>query len=439
MARGGAAWYQAREMPSESRRKIAVLGTGPAGLMAAWQAARAGLDVTVYEKRKAPGRKLLVAGSSGLNITYECGLDEFVGHYSGPRDRFERFLRQFGPAEWRGFIERELGIETFKGTSRRWFVASDGMKASGLLRAWVARLEAAGVRFEYGRECVGFGADGGAGAGDDGGAGAGDDGGAGGDACTVELRFSDGARERFDAACFCLGGGSWEPQETPLRWPAIFRENGIEFHEFVASNVGFKVAWPTALIDEAEGQPVKNVVLRSSRGERSGDLVITRYGIEGTPVYFAGEVERVFLDLKPDLSEERILEKLALVKENLAPLRRAKRFLSLGEGALALLFHMTPPEELSDLRRLVARIKRFPLDLLERQPLAEAISSSGGVAWSELDDGLMLRRVPGVFVAGEMIDWDAPTGGFLIQACVAQGCWAGRAMAGYLGSSEAPI
>src|SRR5262249_10253097 len=159
--------------------------------------------------------------------------------------------------------------------------------------------------------------------------------------------------------------------------------------------------------------PVKNVVLSSSRGQRAGDLVITKYGVEGTPVYFAGEVERVFLDLKPDLSEEQMLRKMSLVKENLSPLRRVKRYLKLGEGALALLYHLTPEAEAQDLRKLVARIKRFPLDLLERQPLAEAISSSGGISWDELDEKLMLRRFPGVFVAGEMIDWDAPTGGFL--------------------------
>jgi uncharacterized flavoprotein (TIGR03862 family) len=410
-------------LESIKNKEIAILGSGPAGLMAAFEAARAGLRVRVFEKRKALGRKLLVAGSSGLNITYECPLDEFVRHYSEPRERFEAFLEAFGPAEWRAFIEGELGIPTFKGTSRRWFVASDGMKASGLLKAWIARLEAMGVRFELGRECVGFRSVG-----------------KGKGAQLVELEFADGARERFAAAGFCLGGGSWEPQEQPLRWPRIFRERGIAFREFAPSNVGFQVAWPEALLAEAEGKPIKNVVLRSSRGERSGDLVITRYGIEGTPVYFAGEKGVVYLDLKPDLTEEQVLRKLEFVKENLSPLRRAKKVLKLGEGALALLYHVPESggsEPGAGLRGFARRIKRFELELREPQPLAEAISSSGGVSWDELDRSLMLKRFPGVFAAGEMIDWDAPTGGFLIQGCVSQGAWVGREMVGYCAKEKA--
>lgn len=400
-------------MTQKMVKTIAILGSGPAGLMAATRAAQAGLQVRIFDKRKAAGRKLLVAGSSGLNITYDCETDEFVRHYTGPRERFEDFLRSFGPTEWRAFIEKELGIPTFKGTSRRWFVASEGMKASGLLKAWVERLTAQGVSFELGRECVGFESirmEFGEG--------------------PVKLGFADGGTEQVDAACFCLGGGSWEPSEQPLRWPSIFRAHALEFNDFAASNVGYQVDWPEALLEEAEGKPIKNVVLRSSRGERSGDLVITRYGIEGTPVYFAGKSGQVSLDLKPDLSQEQILRKLELVKENLSPLRRAKRHLNLGEGALALLFHLGAGSNLQD---LAARIKNFPLHLRAPQPLAEAISSSGGLGWKELDRALMLKKFPGVFAAGEMIDWDAPTGGFLIQGCVSQGDWVGRAIAEYCG------
>lgn len=380
--------------------------------MAASTACKAGLRVRIFEKRKGAGRKLLVAGSSGLNITYDSPVSEFVKNYTAPLGRFERFLAEFPPESWRGFIEKDLGIPTFKGTSRRWFVESEGMKASGLLKAWMALLEKQGAVFELGRECVGFESLSGGG---------------------VELSFADGSRERVDAACFCLGGGSWEPSESPLRWPGVFISKGIGFREFESSNVGFQVAWPSELLAEAEGKPIKNVVLRSARGERSGDLVITKYGLEGTPVYFAGCSGEVFLDLKPDLSEAQMRSKLALVRENLSPIRRVKRFLNLGEGALALVFHMTPKEKLADLDALVSMLKRYPLVLGAPQPLSEAISSSGGLSWDEVDDGLMLRRHPGVFVAGEMLDWDAPTGGFLIQGCVSQGHWAGRALAGYLG------
>ena len=229
-----------------------------------------------------------------------------------------------------------------------------------------------------------------------------------------------------------LGGGSYETEE--LRWPNAFAERGVEFTEFQASNVGFQVRWPESLLKEAEGKPIKNVVLTSSRASRSGDLVITNYGVEGTPVYFAGMEGEVEIDLKPDLTEAQIEAKLRMSRENLSPIRRIKRLLNLGEGALALLFHMTPQEELSDLSAMIVRIKRFRLKLEGRQPLSEAISSSGGVAMGELDGALMLRRYPAVFLAGEMLEWDAPTGGFLIQGSVSLGHAAGRGILEYLAS-----
>ena len=391
-------------MPLKSKRKIAIIGSGPAGLMAAFVAAQAGCAVTIFEKKTGPGRKLLIAGSSGLNITYDCPHGEFVDHYAGPRERFDRMLREFSPADWIEFIEG-LGIKTFKGTSRRYFV--EGMKASVLLRAWLGALQKLGASIEYSRECVGFecGAEG-----------------------RVSLKFADGSLSDGDAVCFALGGASYEPRETPLRWPGFFREKGLAFREFESSNVGYQVAWPKPLLEEAEGKPIKNVVLSSSRGSRSGDLVITSYGIEGTPVYFAGKTGTVFLDLKPDLTEAQLRKKLTLTKENLSPLRRVKRFLNMSEAALALLFHMTSAERLSSLDLLIEDLKHYPLVLQAKQPLTEAISSLGGIEWSEVDEQLMLKRFPSVFVAGEMLDWDAPTGGFLIQGCVSLGRLAGHGL-----------
>ncbi len=196
--------------------------------------------------------------------------------------------------------------------------------------------------------------------------------------------------------------------------------------------MGFRVAWPEAFVKECEGQPIKNVVLGSSRGERSGDLVVTSYGLEGTPIYFAGTEGRVRLDLKPDLTEAQVLERLVGGKEKLSPIRAAQKRLGLGQAAHALLFHLLPRELQREAPRLAGAIKNFSLELLERQPLDEAISSSGGVHWMEVDDTAQLRRAPGVWLAGEMLDWDAPTGGFLLQACVSQGFMAGKAVARYL-------
>jgi uncharacterized flavoprotein (TIGR03862 family) len=392
---------------------VIIVGTGPAGLMAAHVVASHGHSVLIVEKRKGSGRKLLVAGSSGLNITFDAPVSEFAKFYTAPIGKMEMALKAFPPASWLEFIEG-LGIGTFKGTSRRYFV--EGMKASHLLRNWCSAIEKKGGVFFHQRELTGFRSEPATG--------------------EVVLTFGEGTEIRAKAACLCLGGGSWEKDENPLRWPEIFKKMGIAFREFRSSNCGFQVAWPEALLQEAEGQALKNVVLSSSRGSRSGELVITRYGLEGTPVYFAGEVETVHLDLKPDMSAEAIKSKLQSTRENLSPIRRVKKLLNLSEGALALIFHLTPKAMLGNLDDLVCRLKKFPIELKARQPLEEAISSSGGVEWSEVTDSLMLKKAPGIFLAGEMLDWDAPTGGFLIQGSVSQGFVAGMALVEYLNSES---
>lgn len=377
---------------------VAIAGTGPAGLMAAHVAAQAGLRVAVYEKRPSPGRKLLIAGSSGLNITFDTPLDDLKAQYVPP-DRMGPIIDAFPPSAWLAFVE-SLGVKTFKGTSRRWFV--EGMKAPPLVGAWVTALRHRGVTFVFERACAGFASS--------------HDG--------VALAFADGSHVSASAAVLCLGGASWEKQPSSI--PAVFENQGLRFVPFRPSNAGFAVAWPAALLAEAEGKPVKNVVLTSSRGSRAGDLVITSYGIEGTPVYAVGEVETVTVDLKPDLPLDEVRRRLRSPRENLSPVRRAKRTLKLGEGALALLYHLAPVAARDDLDALAVCVKALPVTLGARQPLEEAISSAGGLAWDEIDPSLMLKRAPGVFVAGEMIDWDAPTGGFLVQGCASSGWVAGQ-------------
>jgi uncharacterized flavoprotein (TIGR03862 family) len=394
------------------RLPVAIVGTGPAGLMASHVLASEGIETRLFEKRRSPGRKLLIAGSSGLNIGYDCPLSEFHLNYRGlgVSAHFERILAEFPPERWLAFINEELGIATFKGTSRRYFV--EGMKAAGLLRAWLELLKARGASVALGRELTGFSpVEGG-----------------------VRLEFAGHEAETFSAACFCLGGGSYEPEEKPLRWPAAFQAHGLKLNAFVASNVGFQVQWPAAFLKEAEGLPLKNVVLTSKRGRRAGEMVITRYGLEGTPVYFAGETGVVTLDLKPDLNADEITRRLQASKENLSPMRRVKKYLKLSPAALALVFHHSPPSELGE---MVRKLKWFPIELGERQPIDEAISSSGGLALGELNEAMMIRKTPGAFAAGEMLDWDAPTGGFLIQGCVSQGHRAGRGIAEWLRAREA--
>ncbi len=381
---------------------IAIIGSGPAALMAAEVVSKAGNLVTVFEKRKSAGRKLLVAGSSGLNITHTLPLESFVEQYKGgTRDFWSRVIGAFPPKQWRDTIEG-LGIPTFEGSAGRCFV--EDMKASKFLRAWVARLQKQGVIFVFGKECTGFSTR----------------------TSDVSLEFSSGESVIASAVCFALGGGSWEPSEKPLRWPQIFKAHSLAFDEMTASNVGYRVAWPGDFLKEAEGLPLKNIAVTSSKGSRQGDAIITNYGIEGTPIYTMAETGTVYLDLMPDLSQSEILAKLQAVKENLSPLRRAKKQLNLCPATQALLFHCM--DRGPDLADLASKLKKFPLELLGPQPMDEAISSAGGLRLTELADDFSLKKFPRVFAAGEMLSWDVPTGGFLIQGCVSQGYLAGQGM-----------
>lgn len=384
------------------RSSIAIIGSGPAALMAASSLVRAkksagNFDIHLFEKRSGFGRKLLIAGSSGLNITNSLPTAEFVTHYAGGKsEAWKKLLEDFGPKEWLAFIQNELGQETFLGTSDRYFVRE--MKASGLLRTWIGWLENRGVKTHTQKTLVDFGIEGG----------------------RPFVKFqSDPERYSFDHVIFALGGGSWEDQEP--EWCALFREKGLAFSTFLPSNVGYEIDWPEGLVKEAEGLPLKKIRLKTSRGEKLGELVITKYGLEGTPIYFVGTPGKAELDLKPDLYADQILSKMQNVKENLSPIRRAKKTLNLSDAALALLFHLTSPEDKSSIETLAKRVRALPLTLLRPRPLSEAISSSGGLSFTELDDQFQLKKFPGFYACGEMLDWDAPTGGFLIQGAVSQG------------------
>ncbi len=386
-------------------KTIAIIGSGPAALMAASVLAAHGHAPAIFEKNKGPGHKLLIAGGSGLNISNELPLNEFIAAYSGAGIRWIELFGKFSATDWLDFIHK-LGLETFAGTSGRYFVRE--MKASGLLRSWLAELERQNVNFTYSRECVGFDRNAG----------------------QIKLFFADGSEFACAAVLFALGGGSWLKEEA--LWPRIFRAHHITVNPFIPSNAGFQVAWHEKFIAEAENRPLKNIEFISGLGRKRGDLMITRYGIEGTPVYTLGRSETCFIDLKPDLSEAELLEKLDRVPENLSPLRRAKRNLNLADTALALLYHEAPAGALESTAALARTMKNFPLQLGSRQPLSEAISSAGGLDLAELDGDFMLKKIPGVFAAGEMLDWDAPTGGFLIQACVSQGFAAAHGILKYL-------
>jgi uncharacterized flavoprotein (TIGR03862 family) len=385
-------------------RQVLIVGSGPAALMAAEVlSSRADIKVRIIEKRRSPGRKLLIAGSSGLNITNRLPVGEFARAYSGsaPAGFWHSLLEEFSPADWIAYIEKELGQETFLGTSGRYFVRE--MKASKLLRAWLHRLAARGVELLGGEELLDFDSEG------------------------VVTRAQ--GRILADAVLLALGGASYEPEEMPLRWVDIFRKKDLRIEDFKPSNAGHEVAWSEAFLKEAEGRPLKNIVLTTSRGSKRGELVVTRYGLEGTPVYTVGLPGEAELDLLPEFTFEQALSRCNSLRENLSPIRRVFKKLPLGDAAKALVFHQLRPEDRSDLGMLISRLKCFPIQFTGVRPLTESISSSGGVSFETLDPGsLELRKVPRVYCAGEMLDWDAPTGGFLIQGSVSTGYRSGKAI-----------
>jgi uncharacterized flavoprotein (TIGR03862 family) len=379
-------------------KEIAIVGSGPAGLMAADYLATKGYKVVIFEKRAGIGRKLYIAGASGLNITNSAPLDEFVSVYvSNKPDLWKKAIHDFPPQAWIQFIEEKLQETTFLGTSGRYFVKS--MTAAKLVKNWKKRLVGLGVAFKTSYHMVDLKPS------------------TNLDSKTVLIHFNDHEPHQADAVVLALGGGSYE-EDLPITWPDMLRSHQIEVSNFEPSNSGWHVNFPKGFLDEAAGQPLKNINFRSSRGAKLGDLVVTSYGLEGTPVYFLGEVGQVILDLKPDLTEDQVLSRLKNVKENFSPIKRVKKTLKLCSASEALLYHFTKELPALSLESLSKLIKNFPLELLSPRPLSESISSSGGVSLDEVSVDFMLHRLPGVFVAGEMLDFDAPTGGYLIQGCI---------------------
>lgn len=380
-------------------KKVGIVGSGPAGLMCAYQLSSAGHEVHVFERRAGLGRKLLVAGSSGLNISHDLPLAEFAREYRGgekARAFFSKNLGFFPKEKWITFLEKTLGLETFLGTSDRYFVKE--MKASNLLKSWTEKCESLGVHFHPKHELSDF------------------------SGTTLTFSTPDGSKtQTFEAAAFFLGGASWE--ETEPSWIELFRKKKIPLTPFQSANVGYEINWPKKFLEEADRKPVKNMRLTTRLGEKEGEVLVTSYGLEGTPVYFLGCPGEAYVDLKPGLTVQEVAKRIAPAKENLAPIRRAKKNLSLSEAGFALLYHFSTEADRASIEVLADRAKKIPLKFLRPRPLSEAISSSGGVSFDAVHDSLELREHPNVYVGGEMLDWDAPTGGFLIQACVLQGSW----------------
>ena len=403
-----------------------VVGGGPAGLRAAEVLAAGGWTVALHDQKPSVGRKFLVAGKGGLNLTHSEPLDPFIARYGDELPRWRALLEGFGPEALRAWAG-ELGVETYVGTSGRVFPR--GQQAAFLLRRWVSRLRTAGVTFHVCHRLETIAAEPAA------------DGRR--ELTFRETRTGAAVRTRARVVVLALGGASWPQTGSDGTWPAVLAAivPPIRVEPWQAANCGWEVAWDPRVLAAAEGQPLKNIAVTAGARTVPGEALITRYGLEGGTLYQLGRElralgpsSRLEIDFKPDTSNDRLLKKLPPSR---AGWEEAARHLKLSPAARALLeFQDAPANAPTDHHALVARIKRFPLALRGPRPVEEAISSAGGVAWAEVNEDLMLRRLPGVFVAGEMIGWEAPTGGYLLQGCFATGTRAGQEAGRWLANTR---
>jgi uncharacterized flavoprotein (TIGR03862 family) len=385
--------------------------------MAAEVLAGGSVQVDLFDALPSVGRKFLLAGKGGLNLTHNEPLDAFIGRYGARREAIEPMLRAFGPMELRAWAH-SLGVTTFVGSSGRVFPTD--LKAAPLLRAWLARLRVAGVAFHMRHRWLGWDK-----------------------SNTMRLAAPRGeVAYRADVVLLALGGGSWSRLGSDGAWVPLLEQRGVEVAALQPSNCGFDVAgWSESFRGRFAGRPMKTVALsvQAAGGavfEQAGEFVVTEGGVEGSLIYaasaFARELiaasgsARVHIDLLPGRSAEFVQAEVARPRGSRSLSTHLKSRLGIDGVKAALLHELLPHEAIVDPARLAAAIKALPLTLLKARPIDEAISSAGGVRFEALDAALMLRAQPGVFCAGEMLDWEAPTGGYLLTACMASGVVAAR-------------
>ena len=404
-------------MNKASPPRVAVIGGGPAGLMAAETLLSGGVRVDIYDAMPSVGRKFLIAGKGGLNLTHDEPHTDFISRFGERSNVLKPMLDDFDPDKLRAWA-KELGFETFVGSSGKVFPV--GMAAAPLLRAWQNRLREQGAQFHFRHRWLGWSEE---------------------NALRFEVpngEFLVGA----DAVVLALGGGSWPQTGSTGAWIPLLQARGVDIAPLKPANCGFDVKWTEYFRTRFEGEALKSVALSFDGKSQRGELVITKTGVEGSLIYaFSAKLRDALsvhgeaipqLDLTPDWTETRLQEVLSKPRGSRSVSNHLKKQIGLTGVKANFLWEFVPREHWSDPSRMSAAIKALPLPLVAPRPLEEAISSAGGVTFESLDENMMLHALPGVFCAGEMLDWEAPTGGYLLTACFATGRTAGTGILGWL-------
>ena len=382
--------------------KIIIIGAGPAGLMAAQILAEKGFEVHVYEQNKAAARKFLVAGNGGFNLTHSEEIDTFLNKYDAPE--IQEIVKNFDNQKVIEWLS-DLGIATYMGSSGKIFPTKN-FKPIQVLKAWLDRLENLGLHFHYEHSFQNF------------------------DESFVYFKNKgEDFQVKYSKLILALGGGSWKKTGSDAKWVETLKAKNIVISPLESANSGYNTDPKFHLL---QGQYLKNIKVSFQGNEKAGEIVFTKYGVEGSPTYFMNRFTRkhdfpltLHIDLKPNLSESDILKELS-GSEKISSI--LKRKLKLSTTAINLLKTLDK-ESYLDIENLSKMIKNFPIEILSFRPIDEVISTSGGVAFSALKSNLELKDFPNIFIAGEMIDWEAPTGGYLLQACFSTGFFVGNAVA----------
>lgn len=392
------------------KKSIAIIGAGPAGLMAAEVLSQSGIKIDIYDAMPSFGRKLLMAGKSGLNLTHSEPYEIFLSRFGNRKQEIAEHIKLFTPDDLIAWA-KTLNVETFVGTSGRVFPKE--MKASPLLRAWLKRLQADGVIFHVRHRWQGW-----------------EDG---------HLIFDtpNGIKKiKPDATILALGGASWPKLGSSGDWVPWFLQHGVKVNSFQPANCGFTVNWSTFFIEKFHGSPIKSVILTFKDFKQQGEFVVTRTGVEGSLIYTASAKLRdeiaskgnavISLDLVPQLSKEKLIKALSRPRNSRTLTNHIKVTTGIHGIKMGLLYEFISKEDLNNIEKLADAMKSLCIKLCAPNSIVTAISSAGGVSFEELDRHLMLLKMPGVFCAGEMLDWEAPTGGYLLTACFAMGRTAGN-------------